>query len=40
MQKFTSVVDMKSQLIGRYSRLGFWLAAIAASQLGAGFGDP
>ena len=40
MQKFTSVVNMKSQLIGRYSRLGFWLAGIAASQPGAGFGDP
>ena len=31
---------MKSQLIGRYSRLGFWLAGTAASQPGAGFGDP
>ena len=31
---------MKSQLIGRYSRLGFWLAGTAASQPGAGFWDP
>ena len=31
---------MKSQLIGRYSRLGFWFAGTAASQPGAGFRDP